>query len=218
MEPNGTVDSSMSGSAGADWPEPTWGGTTESFAEVLSKVRGGDQEAFADLYRALQPRLLRYLGLRTADADDVAADTWLAIVRDLGSFAGDENAFRAWVFAIARNRAADAGRAAGRRPAVPVGDDLELLDQVEDDAAEPVISAMSTRSALELVASLPPDQSEAVALRVLAELDVAEVAEIMGRSPGAVRVLTHRGLRTLAARLGDRTAVEEPSVPTLGEV
>ncbi|HEX8959139.1 MAG TPA: RNA polymerase sigma factor [Solirubrobacterales bacterium] len=208
----------MSGSAGADWPEPTWGGTTEAFAEVLSKVRAGDQQAFADLYRALQPRLLRYLGMRSVDPDDVAADTWLAVVRDLDSFAGDENAFRAWVFAIARNRAADAGRAAGRRPAVPVGDDLELLDQVEGDAAEPVISAMSTRSALELVASLPPDQSEAVALRVLAELDVAEVAEIMGRSPGAVRVLTHRGLRTLAARLGDRTAAEEASAPSLGEV
>jgi RNA polymerase sigma-70 factor (ECF subfamily) len=52
-----------------------------------------------------------------------------------------------------------------------------------------------------MIATLPPDQAEAILLRVVAGLDVAQVADVMGRSPGAVRVLTHRGLKTLAARV-----------------
>ncbi len=61
---------------------------------------------------------------------------------------------------------------------------------------------MSTRAALDLVATLPPDQAEAIILRVVAGLDVSQVAELMGKRPGTVRVLTHRGLRRLAERLG----------------
>jgi RNA polymerase sigma-70 factor (ECF subfamily) len=58
-----------------------------------------------------------------------------------------------------------------------------------------------TRAALALVAELPPDQAEVVALRVLGGLEVAEVARIVGKRPGAVRVLAHRGLRRLAKQV-----------------
>jgi RNA polymerase sigma-70 factor (ECF subfamily) len=56
---------------------------------------------------------------------------------------------------------------------------------------------MSTEAALALVATLPPDQAEAVMLRSVAGLSVATVAQIMNRPPGTVRVLAHRGLRRL---------------------
>jgi RNA polymerase sigma-70 factor, ECF subfamily len=62
-------------------------------------------------------------------------------------------------------------------------------------------SGQSTRAALALVAELPADQAEVVALRVLGGLDVAEVARIVGKRPGTVRVLAHRGLRRLARRV-----------------
>jgi RNA polymerase sigma-70 factor (ECF subfamily) len=62
-------------------------------------------------------------------------------------------------------------------------------------------SPSATRAALALVAELPPDQAEVVALRVLGDLEVAEVARIVGKRPGAVRVLAHRGLRRLAKRM-----------------
>jgi RNA polymerase sigma-70 factor (ECF subfamily) len=64
-----------------------------------------------------------------------------------------------------------------------------------------VLEAYSTRAALALLAELPPDQAEVVALRVLAGLEVAEVARIVGKRPGTVRVLAHRGLRRLAGRM-----------------
>jgi RNA polymerase sigma-70 factor (ECF subfamily) len=64
-----------------------------------------------------------------------------------------------------------------------------------------VLEGRSTRAALALVAELPADQAEVVALRVLGGLEVAEVARIVGKRPGTVRVLAHRGLRRLAQRV-----------------
>ena len=72
----------------------------------------------------------------------------------------------------------------------------------EGDPAADAVEGTSTRAALALIATLPADQAEAIALRVVAGLEVSRVAEIMGKRPGTVRVLTHRGLRRLAARLG----------------
>jgi RNA polymerase sigma-70 factor (ECF subfamily) len=83
------------------------------------------------------------------------------VVDGLARFSGDERAFRAWVFTVARHRAVDRWR---RR-------------------------------------TLPRDQAEVVLLRVVAGLDVAQVATITGKRPGTVRVVAHRALRRLARRL-----------------
>jgi len=71
-----------------------------------------------------------------------------------------------------------------------------------DDPAATAMDGFSTRAALAVVATLPADQAEAVMLRVVAGLGVDRVAAIMDKRPGTVRVLTHRGLRRLAERLG----------------
>jgi RNA polymerase sigma-70 factor (ECF subfamily) len=77
--------------------------------------------------------------------------------------------------------------------------EVDVLDRIPsvDDTETP----MSTQSALALIATLPADQAEAVMLRTVAGLSVSAVAEIMGRPPGTVRVLCHRGLRRLAHTL-----------------
>jgi RNA polymerase sigma-70 factor, ECF subfamily len=78
------------------------------------------------------------------------------------------------------------------------------MEQVApDDPAAAAVEEFSTRAALAVIATLPADQAEAVVLRVVAGLDVDRVAAIMDKRPGTVRVLTHRGLRRLAERLGD---------------
>jgi RNA polymerase sigma-70 factor, ECF subfamily len=130
---------------------------------------------------------------------------WLEISVGLGRFAGTEAGFRAWVFTVARQRAVDAARYAARRPAQPVP--VEVLAECvgPDDPASTAVETLSTRDALALVAELPSDQAEVVVLRVIAGLDVARVAEIMGKRPGTVRVLAHRGLQRLAQRLGQRS-------------
>ena len=71
-----------------------------------------------------------------------------------------------------------------------------------DDPAATVLEHASTRAALALIATLPTGQAEAIVLRVVAGLEVEQETEIMDKRPNAVRVLTHRGLRRLAERLG----------------
>ena len=173
-----------------------------AFGETLAHAKAGDDAAFTRLFRDVQPALLRYLRLIAPDAEDVAGDTWLQVVGGLRRFRGEEQEFRAWLFTIARHRAADSGRSRARRPAVPL--DTTEAEQLftSPDAADQALEAVSTRKVLGLIASLPPDQAEIIMLRVVAGLEAREVARIVGKSPGAVRVAAHRGLRKLAGMAG----------------
>jgi RNA polymerase sigma-70 factor (ECF subfamily) len=172
------------------------------FPELLAAAQGGDERAFAVLWRDLQPVVLRYFQVVTGEAaEDLAADTWVSVIRRLGRFRGEERAFRAWVFTVARHRAIDWRRQAARRPTVSVPVEMLAGRPAPDDPVAQVLEGRSTRAALALLAELPPDQAEVVALRVLGGLEVAEVARIVGKRPGAVRVLAHRGLRRLAQRV-----------------
>jgi RNA polymerase sigma-70 factor, ECF subfamily len=182
-----------------------------AFGVVLARAQAGDEAAFARLFADVQPALLRYLRVITPEADDVAGDTWLQVVTGLRGFRGEEEAFRAWLFTIARHRAADAGRSRARRPAVPVAvpeaaqgwaaQGLVAGQPLAPDAADLALDGISARAVVALIATLPRDQAEVIMLRVVAGLEVADVARIVGKSPGAVRVAAHRALRRLAAHL-----------------
>ncbi|XTZ17528.1 RNA polymerase sigma factor [Micromonospora echinospora] len=169
---------------------------------VVTAAQSGDEEAFRLLYRTLQPGLLRYLtALVGADAEDVASETWLQVARDLTAFTGGE--FRAWAVTIARNRAMDHLRRQRRRPSVPVP--VQSLSELpgDSDTAEHAGETLGTESAIALIATLPPSEAEAVLLRAVIGLDAESAARVLGKRPGAVRTAAHRGLRRLAALLGD---------------
>jgi RNA polymerase sigma-70 factor (ECF subfamily) len=181
------------------------------FAEVLESARAGDDASFAVLWRDLNPALVRYLRvIAPHDADDLASETWATVSAALDRFTGDETAFRGWVFVTARRRAVDHFRRERRRPATPV--DPEQLHEALVAVRTPsddVLDALGTEEALAIVATLPPDQAEVVALRTIAGLDVDQVAEVIGKRPGAVRVLAHRGLKNLAKKL-DTKPLDKP--------
>lgn len=172
----------------------------------------GDEAAFRRLYRDVQPRLLRYLRTLAGDeAEDLAAETWLHIARDLDDFTGDLPAFRAWAARIGRNRTMDQLRRTRRRPVVDVRiDELAHLADREDPE-ETALARLATTRVITVIASLPPDQAEAVMLRVIMDLDSIHTARVLGKSPGAVRTAAHRGLRTLAQRITarDRTKLTD---------
>jgi RNA polymerase sigma-70 factor, ECF subfamily len=181
------------------------------FADALDAARKGDERALTALWRALQPGLLRYL--RAVDpgaAEDLASDTWLEVARRLDRFTGDERDFRGWLFTIARHRLIDARRRAARHRTAPVAWLPERPGP--DDPAADVLTDLSTAESVRLVAQLPPEQAAAVRLRVMACLDTEDVARILNKQPGNVRVLSHRGLRTLARRLAPADVdVSEPA-------
>lgn len=170
-------------------------------AAVLGACEG-DEPAFTAVYRELQPRLVRYLHVLVgSDADDVAAETWAQVCRDLQSFSGDAAGFRGWLFTIGRHRALDHLRAQGRRPSFAVPAERLVAIPAGTDTAAQAAEAISTAAAVALIATLPTDQAEAVLLRAVVGLDAASAARVLGKRPGAVRTAAHRGLRTLAARL-----------------
>lgn len=173
----------------------------QRFESVLRSAQDGHGWAVTALYRDLQPALLRYLRVKAPhDAEDLASETWLNVASGLGRFAGDEGAFRGWVFTIARRRLIDSFRRASKRPGrLSLGD---LPDQpAPDDTESMALGAISAEAALARIARLPSDQAEVILLRVLAGLSADQVGGIIGKQAGAVRGLQHRALRRMAEDL-----------------
>jgi DNA-directed RNA polymerase specialized sigma24 family protein len=148
----------------------------EDFSRTLEAAREAQEWAWRALYADLAPSVLGYLRWRgVVEAEDVTAEVFLQVVRDLGSFRGDQRDFRSWVFVIAHHRLVDERRQRAR------------------------LTQQRIRSVIE---QLAPDQATVLLLRVLGDLTVDEVAGVMGKSPGAVKALQRRGLRSLTRALG----------------
>jgi len=178
-------------------------------ANLVQQAQGGDEQAFDRLFCAVQPGLLRYLRVLVGhDAEDVASEAWLCIVRDLASFSGDETAFRGWAATIARHRAVDHLRHRDRRPATPVPAETLTELPAGEDVESSALDAISTDAAVRLIATLPRDQAEAVMLRAVLGLDAKSAGRVLGKRPGAVRTAAYRGLQRLADRIA---AAETPA-------
>ncbi len=188
----------------------------EPFDALLARARTGDERAFEVLYRELAPRVARYLQVHAPDfAEDAAGEAWFEVARAIHRFEGNEIALRAWVFTIARRKVIDMARRDFGDRLVRLPD--ALAERVRDDTAERAAAAEETRQAIALVRTLAPDQAEVVMLRVVGGLDNAEIAELLGKSPGAVRILAHRGLKRLARTLQARTP-QGPAQASAGSV
>jgi RNA polymerase sigma-70 factor, ECF subfamily len=171
----------------------------EEFPAVLEAAQDGSEAAFTRLWLDANPALVRYLRVIAPEsAEDVAADTWVQVVRGLRRFRGDEAAWRAWLFTTARRRMIDASRRRSRRREEPLHDVPAEALPLTADAADEAMERLGTRSAIALLSRLPELQAEVILLRVVAGLDTNAVARLLGRSPGSVRVAGHRGLRRLA--------------------
>jgi RNA polymerase sigma-70 factor (ECF subfamily) len=175
----------------------------DDFAGVLADAQAGNDDQFAVLWRDANPALLRYLRvLAPENADDIAAETWVHVVRGLPRFIGDEAAWRAWLFTTARRRLIDQVRLRKRHPSEPL-EDISPADMPRSpDAAQVALDNIATQSAIALLSQLPAPQADVIMLRVVAGLDTDAVAEILGKTPGNVRVMAHRGLKKLEELLG----------------
>lgn len=185
--------------------EPASGEPADEFTAAVRAARQGDDDAFRVLYRSLTPELLRYAGVIVGqDAEDVVAEVWLQIARDVLAFDGDGPAFRRFALTVTRNRARDLVRRRKRRVpeiSVPWSELPEPRDPSgwgARDAAQVAGERLSGQETLALVASLPRPQAEAVLLRVVLDLDTKGAAQVLGKRPGAVAMALSRGLKRLA--------------------
>ena len=204
-KPEGTEISfrcSLVGGAGIAWHPGSYSMTLGfEFAATLAEAKLGDEQAIGRLYRDVQPRLLGYLATRVPRAaEDLASEVWLAVARGLPSFEGDEAAWLGYLFTIARHKVADHWRQAKRRrtdlvePAAFL--DHEGSSNVETEGLEAIASSEAVAL---VVKNLSKEQADVVLLRVVAGLDVEQVARILDKKPGTIRVIQHRAVKRLAA-------------------
>lgn len=171
----------------------------EVFPDVLAAAQCGAPWAFDRLYRELAPTVLGYLRLQgTPEPEDLASETFIGVFANLGSFAGDERAFRSWVFTIAHRRLTDERRRSGRRPALA---DAAQANPVGGDVEAEALGLLDTQRVHRLCADLPPDQRAVLLLRMVADLTVEQTADVIGKSPGAVKQLQRRGLAAVRKQL-----------------
>lgn len=175
----------------------------DDFPALLHAAKAGDQAAFTELYRHCQPLMLRYLAsVAPAEMiDDVASEAWVSVIRALEKFDDDLAGFTGWVLTTARRRWIDELRRRTRRHEL-----IGLAESVPEAVAPTTVESeveerLGGDAAMALVRTLPPDQAEVVMLRAISGLSVEEVARIVGKTPGSVRVLSHRGLKGLNRKL-----------------
>lgn len=188
----------------------------DGFEAVLAAAQDGEDRALELLYRDLAPLVLGYLrGRGASDPEDLTSETFVAVVRNLGRFTGDETKLRSWVLTIAHRRLVDERRRAGRRPErllEPAGM-TDAAGAGTGDAAAAALDRLGDQRVLELLDELTDDQRSVVVLRVVADLPVKEVARILRKRPGAVKTLQRRALARLARVVQSPHETGEPAAP-----
>jgi RNA polymerase sigma-70 factor, ECF subfamily len=144
-----------------------------------------------EVYQELGAAVYGYLrGRIVDDPENLLGEVFLHVTRSLPQFEGDDEELRRWVFAIARNRVIDHRRRAARRPQ-EVG---ELADQDESAVAD---LPLCDEDLIAAIGKLTEDQREVIALRFIADLSLEAVADMTGRTVGAVKAMQHRALARL---------------------
>lgn len=178
------------------------------FESLLGAAQAGAEWAWDRLYRDLAPSVRGYLLARGArDVDDLLGEVWLQLARNIGTFQGDERGFRSWVFVVAHHRLVDERRRLARRREDLV-DDLSEAAVAEPSAEEAAGWRLEADAVLVLLSTLTDDQRAVIALRVLGDMTVEQVAEILGRRPGAVKALQRRAIRRLEKNLLEGVPLE----------
>lgn len=174
----------------------------DNFAATLLGARARNPFDCRVLYESLAGRVWGYLRLRGAeDPEDLTSEVFLRVFDHLNDFSGDSRGFTAWVFTIAHRALLDEHRRRMRRPST-VGFSEAKPEMITGNSLEAEALAAVTRDeVLALLDCLTPDQRDVLALRIVADLPIRQVARVLNKSPGTVKALQHRGVAALRRRL-----------------
>jgi RNA polymerase sigma-70 factor (ECF subfamily) len=135
--------------------------------------------------------------------DEVTGDVFVAVVRGIDGFEGGETQFRSWILTITHRRIIDERRRRTRRNE-QLTDPTALEPHAVEDETTAALDRLEADGILDLVEHLTEDQRAVLLLRVVADLSIAEVAEVLDKPEGAVKALQHRAFAALRRHL-DRT-------------
>ena len=184
--------------------------SSSAFDALLLAARDGAPWAWQHLNEWLAPAVAGYLRAQgAAEVEDLTSETFLGVVRGIARFDGDEAQFRSWVFVIAHRRVQDERRRRAARGTPSPFDEAATPSEpvaVEGTEAD-ALRKLATERVRYLCAQLVPDQRDVILLRLVADLTVDQVAQVLGKTPGAVKALQRRGFEAL------RRVIERQGVP-----
>ena len=175
---------------------------------LVALAQQGDAEAFGQLYDRYVDSIYRYLYYRVGShalAEDLTSETFLRALRRIDSFTYTGKDIGAWFTTIARNLVTDHVKSSRFRLEVTTADMLDAdRSHPRDDVEAQVLDRLQNAALLDAVRRLKPEQQECIVLRFLQGLSLAETAEVMGRTEGAVKQQQLRAVRSLATLLPGR--------------
>ena len=172
----------------------------ERLIGLVELARGGDADAFGLLYDHYQPSVYRFLYYRTRSvvvAEDLTSETFFRALRNMASFRWQGKDFGAWLMTIARNLATDHFKA-GRTRLEMTTEDMGQHDDATEGPESAVLASLTNEILLEALTQLPNEQKDCLVMRFLQGMSIAETAQVLGRSEGAIKQLQLRGVRNLA--------------------
>lgn len=172
----------------------------ERLIGLVELARQGDADAFGLLYDHYQPSIYRFLYYRTRSivvAEDLCSETFFRALRNMSSFRWQGKDFGAWLMTIARNLATDHFKA-GRTRLEMTTEDMGQHDDTTEGPESAVLASLTNEILLDALTRLPNEQRDCLVMRFLQGMSIAETAQVLGRSDGAIKQLQLRGVRNLA--------------------
>ena len=167
---------------------------------LVELARSGDKDAFGLLFDHYQGAVYRFLFYRTRSsqlAEDLTSETFFRALRSMNNFRWQGKDFGAWLMTIARNLCTDHFKA-GRTRLELTTEDMSPHDDETEGPEAAVLASLTNELLMKALQQLPDEQRDCLIMRFLQGLSIAETAEILGRSDGAVKQLQLRGVRNLA--------------------
>ncbi|MFH1031700.1 MAG: sigma-70 family RNA polymerase sigma factor [Chloroflexota bacterium] len=171
---------------------------------LVKRAQQRDEAAFTRLYEENFKKIYRYCALRIGnemEAEDMAQQVFLRALESIGSYKWKGVPFSSWLFRIAHNQVVDYHRKRVKRVTIPLED--EIAGPSSDDPSELCEQKVDIEEVGLAVKRLTQAQREVISLRFAAELPIAEVAKIMGKSEGAIKALQHSAVVTLRKILSE---------------
>ncbi len=167
---------------------------------LVELARQGDAEAFGMLYDHYHPQVYRFLYYRLGSqalAEDLTSDTFFRALRSMSSFRWQGKDFGAWLMTIARNLTTDHYKSGKNRLEVTT-EDMTPHDSATEGPESAVMTSLTNEALVEALKELPDEQRDCLVMRFLQSFSIAETAQAMGRSEGAIKQLQLRAVRNLA--------------------
>lgn len=165
--------------------------------KLISHAKNGDSRAISDLYNQYKPLILNYLYHRSGDihiAEGLTTEVFIRMIKNLPHYKNSKAPFQVWLFKIARNLLIDHYRVTKNYQHVELQEDIVGTTDSPETKVEINMEVERLRKALQ---KLTCDQSDVIILRFIAEMPISQVAQVLKKSEGSVKMLQTRALQSL---------------------